>query len=73
MTIFQDRNIVILALLAARAVWISQGCGAGAALFGSSGAGAVNLLQLQTKIKNSFLNCRKYVKVSKKYAQSADM
>ena len=33
------------------------------ALFGSSGAGAVNLLQLRlrTKLKNSFLNGRKYV------------
>ena len=46
----------------------SQGCGAGAGagagpFFGSSGAGTVNLLRLRlwTKLKNSFLNCRKYV------------
>ena len=33
------------------------------ALFGSSGAGAVHLLRLRlrTKLKNSLLNCRKYV------------
>ena len=45
------------------------------AFFGSSGAGAVNLLRfwLRTKLKNGLLNGRKYVKVSKKYAESADM
>jgi len=47
------------------------------AFFGSSGAGAVNLprlrSRLRTKLKNNFLNGRKYVKVSKKYAESADM
>ena len=29
------------------------------AFFGSSGAGTVKLLRLRTKLKNSFLNCRK--------------
>ena len=51
------------------------------AFFGSSGAGAraVNLpwlwlrSRLRTKLKNNFLNGRKYLKVSKKYAESADM
>ena len=43
------------------------------ALFGSSGAGALDLLRLRTKLKKSFLNGRKYIKVSKKYAESADM
>ena len=45
------------------------------AFFGSSGAGAVNLpwLRLRTRLKNNFLNGRKYLKVSKKYAESADM
>ena len=41
------------------------------AFFWSSGAGAVNLPRLRTKLKNNFLNGRKYVKVSKKYAESA--
>ena len=48
------------------------------AFFGSSGAGAVklpglrSLLWLQTSLKIT-LNGRNYVKVSKKYAESADM
>ena len=46
-----------------------KGCGAGAGLFWVIWSRS----RLRTKLKISFLNGRKYVKVSKKYAESVDM